>query len=51
MFAALDPKERAELTHLPIGEDFYLKQTGVPALFGEEGYTSLKGSAVVLLWK
>lgn len=39
---ALDPIERAELTHLPIGEDFYLKQTGVPALFGEEGYTSLE---------
>jgi len=39
---ALDPKERAELTRLPIGEDFYLKQTGVPALFGEEGYTSLE---------
>ncbi len=38
----LDPKERAELTRLPIGEDFYLKQTGVPALFGEEGYTSLE---------
>jgi len=39
---ALDPKERAELTRLPIGEDFYLKQTGVPALFGEQGYTSLE---------
>ncbi|OGO33050.1 MAG: hypothetical protein A2Z16_14390 [Chloroflexi bacterium RBG_16_54_18] len=38
----LDPEERAELARLPIGEDFYLKQTGVPALFGEKGYTSLE---------
>lgn len=35
----LEADERAEFARLPTGEDFYLKQTGAPALFGEAGYT------------
>jgi len=35
----LDPQERAELARLPQGEDFYLRNTGAPALYGEAGYT------------
>jgi acetylornithine deacetylase/succinyl-diaminopimelate desuccinylase-like protein len=31
--------ERAELARLPTDEKYYLKQTGVPALYGEAGYT------------
>ncbi|RPI27627.1 MAG: dipeptidase [Chloroflexota bacterium] len=37
---SLDDEERAELARLPLGEEFYLSQTGVPELWnGEEGYT------------
>lgn len=36
----IDPEERLELAKLPTGEDFYLKQTGAPALYGEAGYSS-----------
>ncbi len=35
----LEPDEHEELTRLPTDEDFYLKQTGAPALWGEQGYT------------
>jgi acetylornithine deacetylase/succinyl-diaminopimelate desuccinylase-like protein len=35
----LEAEEREELARLPLDEDFYLKQTGAPALYGEEGYT------------
>ena len=36
----IEPEERAELARLPIGDQFYLNATGVPALFGEAGYTT-----------
>ncbi len=39
---AIDNAERAELARLPMGEDFYLKQTGAPALWGEAGYTPVE---------
>lgn len=38
----LDADEREALSQLPIGEEFYLKQAGVKALFGEEGYTAVE---------
>jgi acetylornithine deacetylase/succinyl-diaminopimelate desuccinylase-like protein len=34
--------EREELARLPMGEDFYLQQTGAPALFGEAWYTPVE---------
>jgi acetylornithine deacetylase/succinyl-diaminopimelate desuccinylase-like protein len=36
----LEVEERAELARLPIGEDFYLEQSGAPELFGEAGYSA-----------
>lgn len=33
-------EEREELARLPTGEAYYLEQTGVPALYGEAGYTA-----------
>ncbi len=38
----LSPKEREELARLPMDEDYYCQQTGVPALFGEAGYTPVE---------
>ena len=38
----LDPQERAELRRLPVGDDFYLKDTSVPALYGEAGFTTIE---------
>ena len=38
----LDEEERAELARLPMGEDFYLENTGVPALWGEPEYTPVE---------
>jgi acetylornithine deacetylase/succinyl-diaminopimelate desuccinylase-like protein len=38
----LDNEERAELERLPMDENFYLKQTGAPALRGEAGYTPIE---------
>ena len=38
----LEDEERAEFTRLPMDEDFYLKQTGAPALRGEAGYTPVE---------
>ena len=35
----LDPEERNELAQLPLGEEYYLKQTGATELWGEAGYT------------
>jgi acetylornithine deacetylase/succinyl-diaminopimelate desuccinylase-like protein len=35
----LDEEERAELARLPTDEKFFLENTGVPSLWGEEGYT------------
>lgn len=34
--------ERAELARLPFGDDYYLQQTGAPALSGELGYTVIE---------
>lgn len=39
---ALDAEERAELARLPMGEEFYLAQTGVPALYGEANYSPME---------
>lgn len=38
----LEADERSELARLPMGEDFYLAQTGAPALFGEAGFTPVE---------
>ena len=38
----LEAEERAELARLPIGDEVILQQTGVPALFGEAGYTTIE---------
>jgi acetylornithine deacetylase/succinyl-diaminopimelate desuccinylase-like protein len=38
----LDDEERAELARLPLDEQFYLEQTGAPALYGEAGYTAVE---------
>lgn len=38
----MDQEEREELSRLPMGEEFYLKQTGAPALYGEEGFTPVE---------
>ncbi len=38
----LDAEERAELARLDMDEDFYKKQTGVPALWGEKGYSPVE---------
>jgi acetylornithine deacetylase/succinyl-diaminopimelate desuccinylase-like protein len=38
----LTAEERQEIARLPIGDDYYLKNTGAPALYGEAGYTTLE---------
>ena len=38
----LSKYERAEIARLNIGDNVYIEQTGVPALWGEKGYTSLE---------
>ena len=38
----IDDEEREELARLPMGEDFYLQQTGAPALWGEEMYSPVE---------
>jgi acetylornithine deacetylase/succinyl-diaminopimelate desuccinylase-like protein len=38
----LDDEERQQLARLPLGEEFYLKQTGAPALWGESGYSPVE---------
>lgn len=35
----LSDAERADMARLPLDEAYFLKTTGAPALFGEEGYT------------
>ncbi len=37
---ALSKDEREELARLPVGENDLLEQTGVPALYGESGFTA-----------
>lgn len=39
---ALSEEERKQLARLPLNEEFYLQQTGVPALWGENGYTPVE---------
>ncbi len=41
----LDPAERDELARLPVGDSDYLRNTGVPQLWGESGYTALERAA------
>jgi acetylornithine deacetylase/succinyl-diaminopimelate desuccinylase-like protein len=38
----IDDREREELTHLPLDEEFYLKQSGAPGLWGETGYSPVE---------
>jgi len=38
----LDDQERQELARLPLDEAFYLEQTSVPQLYGEQGYTPVE---------
>ena len=38
----LDEEERAELAKLPMNEQFWLQQTGVPALYGEPEFTPVE---------
>ena len=38
----IDDEEREELSRLPMGEAFYLQQTGAPALWGEEKYSPVE---------
>lgn len=39
---SLGAAERSELARLPLDEAFYLRQTGVPALWGEAGFTPVE---------
>jgi acetylornithine deacetylase/succinyl-diaminopimelate desuccinylase-like protein len=39
---ALTQEERVSLAKLPMTEKYYLDQTGVPALYGEEGFTPIE---------
>jgi acetylornithine deacetylase/succinyl-diaminopimelate desuccinylase-like protein len=38
----IEPEERSELAKLPIGDQYYLKATGAPTLYGENGYTTIE---------
>ena len=38
----IEPEEKAELARLPIGDEYYLAATGVPALYGEAGFTTIE---------
>lgn len=38
----IDEDERAELSRLPMDEEFYLKQTGAPSIWGEEGFSPVE---------
>ena len=39
---SIDDKEREELARLPVDEAFYIKQSGVPGLWGESGYSPVE---------
>jgi acetylornithine deacetylase/succinyl-diaminopimelate desuccinylase-like protein len=39
---SLSDDERAELSRLPMDENYYLEQSGAPALWGEQGYTPVE---------
>lgn len=38
----LSDEERQELAKLPMNEEYYLKQTGAPKLWGEKGYSAVE---------
>ncbi|HVN56204.1 MAG TPA: dipeptidase [Anaerolineaceae bacterium] len=38
----LDAEERSELARLPVDDEYYRKQTGAPALWGEDGYSAVE---------
>lgn len=38
----IDPDERSQLGRLPMGEDFYLTQTGTSALWGEKDFSPVE---------
>ena len=38
----LESDEKAELASFPIGDQYYLKASGAPALFGEEGFSTIE---------
>ena len=40
--ADLEPDERTKLAKIPAGEKEFLEETGVPALYGEPGYTPVE---------
>ncbi|HPH97946.1 MAG TPA: dipeptidase [Anaerolineaceae bacterium] len=40
--AALDSAEREEMASLPVDEAYYQKQAGVPALWGEAGFSAVE---------
>jgi acetylornithine deacetylase/succinyl-diaminopimelate desuccinylase-like protein len=39
---SLSPIERSEFGRLPVTDEYYLEQTGVPSLWGEEGYSPVE---------
>jgi acetylornithine deacetylase/succinyl-diaminopimelate desuccinylase-like protein len=38
----LEPDEKTELARFPIGDAYYLKASGAPALYGEAGFTTIE---------
>jgi acetylornithine deacetylase/succinyl-diaminopimelate desuccinylase-like protein len=38
----IDPAEQAELARFPIGDDYFMKATGVGELFGEAGFSTIE---------
>ena len=42
----LEAEERRELARLPMGEEFFKSQTGVPSLWGEKGFTPVERTGV-----
>jgi acetylornithine deacetylase/succinyl-diaminopimelate desuccinylase-like protein len=39
---SIDKSEQDELAKLPIGDPYYLEATGAPALYGEDGYSTIE---------
>jgi acetylornithine deacetylase/succinyl-diaminopimelate desuccinylase-like protein len=39
---SIDKEEQAEFARLPIGDEYYLKATGAPALYGETGFSTVE---------
>ncbi len=38
----LSPEEKIEFARLPMNDDFYLRQTGIPQIWGEAGYSPVE---------